>query len=163
MLKLLALSLLFGSPSAAKLDATVGREMSLAIVTVNKALGLESWKGPEVCVDWGGMEATIKTVSADDTRKCATSAVAKDFPGLGTNYVMGILMADIGPATVFTIGLGDATGWGAYSCDYTRKCNPTKLDTPSKPTKRLVDRIRRACANEKTVWLPQRGDVCDRM
>jgi hypothetical protein len=163
MLNLLALSLLFGTPSTANLDATVGKEMSLAIVTVNKALGLESWKGPEVCVDWGGMEAMIKTVNAEDTRKCATAAVAKDFPGLGTHYVMGILMADIGPATVFTLGIGEAEGWGAYSCDYTRKCRPTKLTAPSKPTKRLVDRIRRACANDKTVWLPHRGNVCDRM
>ena len=109
------------------------------------------------------MEATIKTVNAEDTRKCALSVVAKNFPGLGASYVMGILMADIGPATVFTVGLGEADGWGAYSCDYTRKCNPTKLTAPSKPTKRLVDRIRRACASEKTVWLPQRGDVCDHM
>jgi hypothetical protein len=161
MLNLLLVALLSANPPAAKLDSSVRKEMARIIVTVNKALGLESWKGPEVCVDWGGLEALIKSVSPEDTRTCAASAVTTGFPGLGKDYTLGIVMADIGPVTVFAIGKDAATGWGAYSCDYTRKCNPTKLNASSKAARRLMDRFRRACAQDKTVWLPERGSVCD--
>ena len=156
--------LVAGEP-AAKLDTHVGREMTDAIVAVNKALGLESWpdRGEKPCVDRGGLEATAKDVKADDARRCAESAVAKGFPGLGKDYALAIPMADIGPSTVFAIGIGDADGFGAYSCDPSRKCPPTKLGATSKQAKRLAERYQRACANAKTIWLPARENVCEGM
>ncbi|HEX7509627.1 MAG TPA: hypothetical protein VF550_22850 [Polyangia bacterium] len=136
--------------------------MTAAIIAVNKALGLENWTahGEQPCVDRGGLEATGKDVGAEETRECASSAIAKGFPGLGVDYVLGIPMADIGPVTVFAIGIASADGSGAYSCDPTRKCAPTKLNATSKQAKRLSERYRRACSEEKTVWLPARENVC---
>jgi len=110
-------------------------------VALNRVLGLESWpaQGVPSCLDRGGLEATAKDVSAEDTKKCADTALDDGFPDLGKSYVIGIPMAGIGPVTVFAIGLGGAEGWGAYSCDATRpKCPPTKLDGPSKQAKRLA-------------------------
>ena len=146
----------------AKLPAPVAKEMAAAVVTLNKVLGLESWPslGFESCLDRGGLEATAKDVSAEDTKKCADTALNAGFPGLGKSYVIGIPMAGIGPVTVFAIGLGEAEGWGAYSCDTTRKCPPTKLSGPSKQAKRLAERYRRACADSATIWLPAREGVC---
>jgi hypothetical protein len=118
----------------AKLPAPVAKEMATAVVELNKVLGLESWpaQGFESCLDRGGLEATAKDVSAEDTKKCADTALDAGFPELGRSYVIGIPMAGIGPVTVFAIGLAQAEGWGAYSCDTTRKCPPTKLNGPSK-------------------------------
>jgi hypothetical protein len=62
--------------------------------------------------------------------------------------------------TVFAVGVGDSEGWGAYSCDPTRKCAPTKLSAASKQAKRLVERYHRACSNPNTVWFPNRERVC---
>jgi hypothetical protein len=165
MFATLVWTLLVAGDPAAKLDAHVGREMTDAIVAVNKALGLESWvvRGEEPCVDRGGLEATAKDVKADDARRCAQSAVAKGFPGLGKDYVLGLPMADIGPVTVFAIGIGDADGFGAYSCDPSRKCAPTKLTATSKQAKRLAERYQRACASAQTIWLPGRENVCANM
>lgn len=147
---------------AAKLAPATAKEMTAAVIAVNKALGLENWeaKGEVPCVDRGGLEATIKDVSADDTRKCAATAIDAGFPGLGKDYAIGIPMAPIGPVTVFAIGLGDAHGWGAYSCDPARRCNPTKLSASSKQAKRLVARHAKACADPKTVWFPGRDEAC---
>ena len=145
-----------------QLPVPVAKEMAAIVVALNKVLGLESWpaQGFESCLDRGGLEATAKDVSAEDTKNCANTAIAAGFPELGRSYVIGIPMAGIGPVTVFAIGQGQAEGWGAYSCDVTRKCPPTKLDGPSKQAKRLADRYRRACADRATIWLPSREGVC---
>jgi hypothetical protein len=162
MLATLVWTLLLAGEPSAKLDASVGKEMAEAIVTLNKALGLETWptRGVKPCIDRGGLEATAKDVGAEEARQCASSAIAKGFPNLGQEYVLGIPMADIGPATVFAVGIADSDGWGAYSCDPSRKCPPTKLSAGSKQAKRLVDRYRRACSDAKTVWFPSRDRVC---
>ena len=146
----------------AKLPLPIAREMAAAVLQLNKVLGLESWpaQGVQSCLDRGGLEATAKDVSAEDTKKCADTALDAGFPELGRSYVIGIPMAGIGPVTVFAIGLAQAEGWGAYSCDTTRKCPPTKLNGPSKQAKRLADRYRRACADSATIWLPAREGVC---
>ena len=162
MLTTILWTLLLAGPPAAKLPAETAQEMTNAIIAVNKALGLESWetKGEKPCVDRGGLEGTIKDISAEDTRQCASSAIAHGFPGLGKNYALGIPMAAIGPVTVFAIGIGEAEGWGGYSCDPKRRCHPTKLSLDSKPAKRLAERYRKACANAKTVWFPSRDLAC---
>jgi hypothetical protein len=147
----------------AKLPVPVAKEMAAAVLALNRVLGLESWPalGVQSCLDRGGLEATAKDVSAEDTKKCADTALDAGFPELGKSYVIGIPMAGIGPVTVFAIGQGQAEGWGAYSCDATRgKCPPTKLSGPSKQAKRLADRYRRACADSATIWLPGREGVC---
>jgi hypothetical protein len=148
----------------AKLPLPIAREMAAAVVQLNKVLGLESWpaQGVQSCLDRGGLEATAKDVSAEDTKQCGDSALDGGFPELGRSYVIGIPMAGIGPVTVFAIGQGRAEGWGAYSCDATRpKCPPTKLNGPSKQAQRLADRYRRACADKATIWLPAREGVCE--
>jgi hypothetical protein len=158
MLSIMALILSAGVNTAvAKLPPGLGKEMTLAVMTLNKALALESWPAKDACVDRGGLEALAKDVSAADTTKCAQSALAEaNLPNLGKSYALAIIMADIGPATIFAVGMGDAAGWGAYSCDPTRKCNPTSLNGPSKPAKRLAGRYQRACADAKTIWFPAR-------
>jgi hypothetical protein len=163
MLATIICTLLVAGEPAAKLTPAVGKEMTAALVAVNKVLGLESWiaqGGEKPCVDRGGLEATIRDVSPEETRQCAATGIAEGFPGLGKDYVLGIAMAEIGPVTVFAVGKGAADGWGAYSCDPTRKCNPTKLTATSKQAKRLADRYHRACADPKTVWFPSREDIC---
>jgi hypothetical protein len=153
--------LLAGQP-ATQLQPDLGREMTAIIVAINKALGLESWtsEGEEPCVDRGGLEATAKNVDAQDARACAGSAIEKGFPDLGKEYFVGILMADIGPVTVFAVGQDHAAGWGAYSCDPARKCPPTRLTAGSKPARRLADRYRRACQDARTLWFPSREGAC---
>jgi hypothetical protein len=149
--------------AVAKLPKPVAREMTAAVLALNKALGLENWpaKGVKPCVDRGELEALGKDVSPEDAKKCAESALAAaELAGLGKSYALGIIMADIGPATVFAVGTGEAAGWGAYSCDPTRKCNPTKLSGPSKQARRLATRYERACASDKTIWLPSRAAAC---
>ena len=139
---LLLLTTILGAEGAAKaapaagpgkLPPAVAKEMTESIVAVNKALGLESWPshGATPCVDRGGQGITAKSVSPDDTRKCATTALEKNFPGLGKSYVLAIPMASLGPVTVIALGIGDNDGWGAYSCDPQRKCNPVKLSAAS--------------------------------
>src|SRR5215471_13875288 len=146
----------------AKLSPDTAKEMSESIVAVNKALGLESWsmQGIKPCVDRGGQGITAKDVSAEDTRKCAATAIEKGFPELGKTYVLAILMASIGPFTVIALGTGDAAGWGAYSCDPGRKCPPMKINPGNKWGKRLGARQDRACAETDTVWLPAGQRVC---
>jgi hypothetical protein len=162
MLATLAWTFLIAGSPASKLQPEVAREMTAVIVAINQALGLESWdaEGREPCVDRGGLEATIKTVSAKDARTCAATAIDKGFPNLGKQYSVGIPMADIGPVTVFVIGQNGADGWGAYSCDPGRKCNPTRLSAGSKMAKRLAERYRRACMDPATLWFPSRDGVC---
>ena len=162
MLATIVWTLLVAGAPAAKLPTVTAKEMTDVIISINKALGLESWttEGEKACVDRGGLEATAKDVNAEDTRRCASTAITHGFPGLGTDYVVGIPMAHIGPVTVFAIGLGEAEGWGAYSCDPKRRCNPTKLNAGSKQAKRLSERYAKACADAQTVWFPNREQVC---
>jgi hypothetical protein len=152
-------AVLAASPAAApsgKLVPAVSKEMTEAIVAVNKALGLESWptRGAQPCVDRGGQGITAKDVTADQARKCAASAIEKGFPELGRSYVIAIPMAPIGPATVIAVGIGDSAGWGAYSCDPERKCNPVKLSLPAKWSKRTAERLAKSCAEPATLWFP---------
>jgi hypothetical protein len=163
MFATIAWTLLIAGSPVNKLQPEVGKEMTAVIVAINKALGLESWttEGEKPCVDRGGLEATVRDVSAAEARTCAETAIEKGFPNLGKAYVVGIPMADIGPATVFAVGRNDAAGWGAYSCDPSRKCPPTKLTADSKQAKRLADRYSKACNNPKTLWLPSRDGVCE--
>jgi hypothetical protein len=161
-LNVMAAALLAAAPAAGgagKLAPAVGKEMTEAIVAVNKALGLESWPahGAVSCIDRGGQGITAKEVTAEDTRKCAATAIEKGFPELGKSYVLAIKMAPIGPATVIAVGIGDATGWGAYSCDPQRKCNPVKLGLPAKWSKRTTERQTKACEAADTVWFPADG------
>ena len=144
---------------AGKLAPAVSKEMTEAIVAVNKALGLESWpmRGVQPCVDRGGQGITAKDVTADQARKCAGSALEKGFPDLGKSYVLAVPMADVGPATVIAVGVGDSAGWGAYSCDPDRKCNPVNLALSAKWSKRTADRRAKACAESSTIWFPADG------
>ncbi|HXI58264.1 MAG TPA: hypothetical protein VNO55_19490 [Polyangia bacterium] len=155
--------LLLAAQPAAKVPPPVAKEMTEAIVAVNKALGLESWEahGVKPCVDRGGEGAGSKDVSAEDTRTCAQSAIADNFPGLGKTFALGILMAPIGPVTVVAFGLGDLAGWGAYSCDPGRKCLPAKIDPGTKWGKRLYDRRIKACQQATTVWFPADARACE--
>jgi hypothetical protein len=162
MLTTILWTMFVAGPPAAKLLPATGKEMTAAIVAVNKALGLESWdaQGEKPCVDRGGLEATIKDVSREEAQQCAASALTSGFPGLGKDFVLGIPMAAIGPVTVFAVGIGEAEGWGAYSCDPKRKCRPTKLEAGSKQAKRLKQRYEKACAKADTIWFPDRSAVC---
>jgi hypothetical protein len=146
----------------AKLPVPIAKQMTETIVVLNRVLGLESWPAleGEPCLDRGGLEATAKDISREDAQKCAESALNPGFPEMGKSYVIGIVMGQIGPITVFAVGKGEAEGWGAYSCDPSRKCPPTKLEGPSKQAKRLAERYRRACADKATIWLPDREGVC---
>jgi hypothetical protein len=145
-----------------KLAPAVAKEMTESIVAVNKALGLESWPshGATPCVDRGGQGITAKSVTPEDTRRCATTAIEKNFPELGKSYVLAIPMASLGPITVIALGIGDADGWGAYSCDPQRKCAPVKVGAPSKWGKRVAERKAKACSADTTLWFPVDQKAC---
>ena len=145
-----------------KMAPAVAKEMTESIVAVNKALGLESWPqhGATPCVDRGGQGITSKSISADETRKCASTAIEKNFPELGKSYVLAIPMVSLGPMTVIALGIGDNDGWAAYSCDPERKCTPVKLSAPSKWGKRMAERKAKACAEATTLWFPADQKVC---
>jgi hypothetical protein len=170
---LLLMATLFGAEGATKapqpasgapgkLAPEVSKEMTESIVAVNKALGLESWPshGATPCVDRGGQGITAKSVTADETRKCASTALAKNFPELGKSFVLAIPMVSLGPMTVIALGIGENDGWGAYSCDPERKCNPVKLSAPSKWGKRVSERKAKACSEETTLWFPENQKAC---
>jgi len=145
-----------------KLAPAVAKEMTESIVAVNKALGLESWPqhGATPCVDRGGQGITSKSISADETRKCASTAIEKNFPELGKSYVLAIPMVSLGPMTVIALGVGDNDGWAAYSCDPERKCTPVKLSAPSKWGKRMAERKAKACAEATMLWFPADQKAC---
>jgi hypothetical protein len=145
-----------------KLAPEVSTQMTESIVAVNKALGLESWPshGATPCVDRGGQGLTSKDVSADDTRKCATTALGNKFPELGKSFVLAIPMVQLGPVTVIALGLGDNSDWGAYSCDPQRQCKPVKLSAPSKWGKRVSERKAKACSEATTLWFPPDQKAC---
>src|SRR4051794_16232498 len=148
--------------AAGKLAPATAKEMMESIIAVNKSLGLESWPmhGAQPCVDRGGQGITAKDVTADQTRKCAASALEKEFPELGKSYVLAVLMAPIGPVTVIALGTGDAAGWGAYSCDPGRDCRPLKVGAANKWGKRMGERQARACSDAATIWFPAGQRVC---
>ena len=150
-----------GTPK--KLAPEVAKEMTESSIAVNKALGLESWPlhGATPCVDRGGQGITAKAVTPEDTRKCATTALEKNFPGLGKSYVLAIPMVSLGPMTVIALGIGEGDGWAAYSCDPERKCNPVKLSAPSKWGKRTAERKAKACSEATTLWFPENQKACD--
>jgi hypothetical protein len=152
------LLLTLGTPQP-KLPDDISKEMQAAIIAVDKALGLESYND-KPCVDRGGQYGRAKEVSAEDTKKCAESALAKGFPLLGKGYVLVILMAQIGPMTVIALATGDNSDWGAYSCDPGRKCLPVRMSQDGKWQKRMAERRARACADPATVWLPAGQKVC---
>jgi hypothetical protein len=150
------------APGPGKLAPAVAKEMTEAIIAVNKALGLESWPshGATPCVDRGGQGLTAKSVSADDTRKCANTALDKKFPELGKSYVLAIPMVSLGPMTVIALGTGANDGWGAYSCDPGRDCKPVKVGADSKWGKRMAERKAKACGEETTLWFPADQKAC---
>lgn len=150
-----------GAPTG-KLQPEVSKEMMAAIVAANKALGLESWPMHDVkpCVDRGGQGITAKEVTPDETRKCAASSIDKGFPELGKSYVLAVPMTEIGPVTVIAIGIGGSEGWGAYSCDPDRKCLPVKVGGTAKWSKRIAERIARACGESTTLWFPADKRAC---
>ena len=142
--------LLLLSSSGAKLPPATAKEMADAVIAVDKALGLESW-GEKPCVDRGSVAGPAKDVSLEDTRKCATAALGKGFGELGKSYVIGVLMAPVGPMTVIAIGTGPASGWGAYSCDPGKKCQPLELDPKSRERGRFaLSLVTEALAPTKT-------------
>ena len=145
-----------------KLSPELAKEMTEALVAVSKSLGLESWPshGVTPCVDRGGQGITAKSVSPEETRKCAMAAIEKKFPELGKSYVLAVPMVALGPVTVFAVGLGDNADWSAYSCDPLRKCTPVKLSAPSKWGKRMAERRAKACAEETTLWFPADQKAC---
>ena len=151
-----------GAPTPGKLSPDVSKEMMAAIVSTNKALGLESWPMHDVkpCIDRGGQGITAKEVTPEETRRCADSSLDKSFPELGKSYVLAIPMTEIGPITVLAIGIGGSEGWGAYSCDPDRKCLPVKIGSPNKWGKRIAERISRACAESGTLWFPADKRAC---
>jgi hypothetical protein len=150
-------------PPPGKVPAAVAQEMSAAIVAVNKALGMESWPthGVAPCVDRGGEGTMAKDVSAAETRRCAEAALATGFPLLGKSYTLAVTMTSFGPSTVIALGMADAVGFGAYSCDPGRKCLPTRIQSSTKWGKRLLERQQKACAETETVWLPAATRVCE--
>ncbi len=152
------------TPAAApgKLAPETSKQMQAAIVAVNKALGLESWPMHNIkpCVDRGGQGITAKDVTPEETRKCAESALGKDFPELGKSFVLAIPMASIGPVTVLAFGTGSDAGWGAYSCDPDRKCLPVKIGGTAKWSKRIAERQQKACGENTTLWFPADQKAC---
>ena len=146
-----------------KLSPAVSKEMTESIVAVNKALGLESWPqhgGGTPCVDRGGQGITARSVTGEETRKCAMTALDKNFPELGKSYVLAIPMVSLGPVTVIALGIGENDGWSAYSCDPQRKCTPVKVGAPSKWGKRMAERKAKACGEETTLWFPADQKAC---
>src|SRR6187200_3281358 len=113
------LLVLWVAAAPAKLPPDLAKEMSEAVLAIDKALGLESWPshGVKPCIERAGVENPTQEVKPEDTRKCAESAVEGKFPGLGKSYVIAVLMAPMGPITVVAFGLEEAQGWAAYSCD----------------------------------------------
>jgi hypothetical protein len=146
----------------AKLPPAVAKEMNEAVLAVDKALGLESWPshGVKPCIVRAGPENPTQDISRDDTKKCASEALGQGYPLLGKSYVLAVLMAQMGPMTVVAIGIDDADGWAAYSCDPGRKCPPVAMNPGTKWGKRVVERQTKACASDNTLWFPEKQRTC---
>jgi len=151
MLATIVWTLFVAGDPAAKLPAATAKEMTEVIIAVNKALGSRTGRRRARSRAWiaAASRRPSRRFSAEDTRQCASTAIAHGFSGLGKDYALGIPMAHIGPVTVFAIGIGEAEGWGAYSCDPKRRCAPTKLSAGSKQAKRLTERRAKACADAR--------------
>jgi hypothetical protein len=158
-MSIIAAAVLVLAGSAPALPELTAKEMAQAVIALDKALGLESW-GDKPCVDRGAKSGPARDVSVEETRKCAASAVASGFPELGKTYVLAVLMAPVGPLTVMAVGKGGADGWAAASCDPGKKCPAMRMDPTNRWGRRLVERLGRACADGKTVWLPANGRAC---
>jgi hypothetical protein len=127
----------------------VGKEMAHTLALLDKSFGLESYPPPH-CLTWGyGHQIT-----PDEVRACAAKALAEAPPELGKKYVVAVLMADIGPQTMIAVSL-ETPGWAVLSCDPGKPCPPRHAGT-DKLGKRVVDLMQRACASDKTVWLPEK-------
>lgn len=148
--------------TASKVSPEIAREMAEAVIAANKALGLESWpsQGAVPCVDRGGEGSLAKDVTAADTRRCTEQALASGFPQLGKAYALAIAMSAIGPITVLALGMAEASGFAAYSCDPGRKCPPTKIQPGTKWGKRMVERQQKVCVEAETLWFPAAARVC---
>jgi hypothetical protein len=159
---LVALTVAAEAGTGGKLPPAVAKEMAAAIVAVDKSLGLESWPshGVKACVERAGPENPTQDVSREDTVRCAGTAVASGFAALGHSYLLAVLMAPMGPVTVVALGVGELEGWAAYSCDPGRKCAPLRMNPATKWGKRMVERQATACADPRTVWLPEGQRAC---
>jgi hypothetical protein len=160
MLSTTMLSLWLGA-APAKLPPPLAKEMADIVLAIDKSLGLESWPthGAKPCIERAGPENPTQNVSREDTLKCAQSAV-EGFPALGKSYVVAVLMSEMGPVTVVAFGIEEAQGFAAYSCDPGRKCPPLAMNPSTKWGKRLVDRQKKACASESTLWFPPKARAC---
>jgi len=156
------LVLWLAAAAPAKLPPELAKEMTEAVRVIDQALGLESWPshGVKPCIERAGAEKPTEEVKPEDTRRCAEAALKESFPALGKSYVIAVLMAPMGPITVVAFGIEEAQGWAAYSCDPGRKCNPTQMNPSNKWGKRVVERQKKACASEATIWLPPKGRAC---
>ena len=159
---LASLTVAAATGTGGKLPPAVAKEMVAAIVAVDKSLGLESWPshGVKPCVERAGPENPTQDVSREDTVRCAGQAVASGFAALGQSFLLAVLMAPMGPVTVVALGVGEMEGWAAYSCDPGRKCAPLRMNPATKWGKRLVDWRASACADQRTVWLPEGQRAC---
>jgi hypothetical protein len=159
---LASLTVAAGTGGEGKLPPALAREMSEAILAVDKSLGLESWPthGVKPCVERGGPENPTKDVSREDTQRCAAEAIGKGFAGLGHSYLLAVLMAPMGPVTVVALGVGPYEGWAAYSCDPGRKCPPLRMSPTTKWGKRLIERQVKACSDQATLWFPDGQRAC---
>lgn len=163
---LIAATLAAGPESAApkpgKLAPDVSKQMMASIIAVSKALGLESWpmRNVKPCVDRGGQGITAKDVTPEETRKCTDGALGSEFPELGKSFVLAVPMTAVGPVTVLALGIGDSSGWAAYSCDPERKCLPVKIGGEAKWSKRMAERQAKACSEATTLWFPADKKSC---
>jgi hypothetical protein len=162
MLSATLMTLWVAASTPAKLPPALAKEMSDIVLAIDKSLGLESWPshGVKPCIERAGPENPTQNVSRDDTRKCAEAAAGEGFPGLGKSYVVAVLMSEMGPVTVVAIGVDEAQGWVAYSCDPGRKCPPTAMNPTTKWGKRVIDRQKKACTSESTLWFPPKARAC---
>jgi hypothetical protein len=131
-------------------EAPVAKEMAHALVLLDQSLGLESYPPPH-CLKWG----SGKPIKPEDVNECAKKALdGQALPGLGTKYVIAILMAEVGPQTLIALWL-DQPGWAVLSCDPGKPCPPRHAGE-DKMGKRVVDRTARACKNTSTIWIPDK-------
>ena len=116
--------------TAGKLAATVSKEMTEAIVALNKTLGLESWpaRGVQPCLDRGGQGIEAKEVDARGHEEVRRLDDRQGIPWVGQE------LRARDPDGLDRSHHGDRVrdraqnvGWAAYSCDPERKCLPVKL------------------------------------
>jgi hypothetical protein len=126
----------------------LGVEALKAMRILDKSFGLESTPPPH-CLKWGYGHI----ITADEVKACAKQALeGQTLPGLGTQYVLATIMAEIGPQTVIAVML-EPTGWTVLSCDPNRPCPPRKPG-PDKFGMRVTDAMKRACTKDTTIWFP---------